>query len=77
MVISLSVHKGGILLFKDVTKSQLVLSFLMVFIGFSQAYNNWGEKRALSLFFLTSSILVLILTILALIVYRKRKTSKD
>jgi len=69
--------KGGILLFKDVSKLQLVLSFLMIFIGFSQAFNNWGEKRALSLFFLTSSILALILAIIALIVYRKRQIAKD
>lgn len=68
----LSVHKGGILLFENVSKLQLTLSFVMVFIGFSQAFNNWGEKRTLSLFFLTSSILVLILAIIALMVYRKR-----
>lgn len=49
----------------------------MVFIGFSQAFNNWEEKRTLSLFFLTSSFLVLILAILALIDYRKRQISKD
>jgi len=49
----------------------------MVFIGFSQAFNNWGEKRTLSLFFLTSSILVLIFAIIALIDYRKRQISKD
>ncbi|MFJ7916290.1 MULTISPECIES: hypothetical protein [unclassified Lysinibacillus] len=64
-------------MFKDVSKLQLVLSFLMIFSGFSQAFNNWGEKRTLSLFFLTSSILLLILAILALIVYRKRQISKD
>ena len=69
--------RGGILLFKDVSKLQLVLSFFMAFIGFSQAYNNWGEKKALSLFFLTSSILVLIVASIALIVYRKRQISKD
>ncbi|MEY9972486.1 flagellar biosynthesis/type III secretory pathway M-ring protein FliF/YscJ [Lysinibacillus sp. RC46] len=64
-------------MYKDVSKFQLVLSFLMIFVGFSQAFNNWGEKRALSLFFLTSSILVLILAIIALIVYRKRQITKD
>ncbi|MGE8005273.1 hypothetical protein [Lysinibacillus sp. NPDC093216] len=64
-------------MYKDVSKFQLVLSFLMIFVGFSQAFNNWGEKRALSLFFLTSSILVLILVIIALIVYRKRQITKD
>ncbi|GAB0169231.1 hypothetical protein LSPCS325_26680 [Lysinibacillus sp. CTST325] len=64
-------------MFKDVSKLQLVLSFWMIFIGFSQAFNNWGEKRALSLFYLTSSILVLILAIIALIVYRKRQITKD
>jgi len=60
-------------LFQHISKLQLVLSFFMVFIGFSQAYNNWEEKRILSLFFLTSSILLLILAIIALIVYRKRQ----
>jgi len=64
-------------LYKDVSKFQLVLFFLMIFIGFSQAFNNWGEKRALSLFFLTSSILALIFAIIALIVYRKRQITKD
>ncbi|MFT9817976.1 hypothetical protein [Lysinibacillus sp. NPDC056185] len=64
-------------MYKDVSKFQLVLSFWMIFVGFSQAFNNWGEKRALSLFFLTSSILVLILAINALIVYRKRQITKD
>lgn len=43
---------------KNILKLQLTLSFVMVFMGFSQAFNNWGEKRTLSLFFLTSSILV-------------------
>lgn len=60
-------------MFQHISKLQLVLSFFMVFIGFSQAYNNWEEKRILSLFFLTSSILLLILAIIALIVYRKRQ----
>lgn len=77
MVILLSIHKGGILLFENVSKLQLTLSFVMVFIGFSQAFNNWEEKRTLSFFFLISSILVLILAILALFDYRKRQISKD
>jgi len=77
MVILLSIHKGGNLLFENVSKLQLTLFFVMVFIGFSQAFNNWEEKRTLSLFFLTSSILVLILAIIALIDYRKRQISKD
>ncbi|QDQ00019.1 hypothetical protein FOH38_05485 [Lysinibacillus fusiformis] len=64
-------------MYKDVSKFQLVLYFLMIFVGFSQAFNNWGEKRALSLFFLTSSILALILAIIALIVYRNRQITKD
>lgn len=77
MVMLVSIHKGGILLFENVSKLQLTLSFIMVLIGFSQAFNNWGEKRTLSLFFLTSSILLLIFAAIALIVYRKRQISKD
>ncbi|SCY14232.1 hypothetical protein SAMN02787079_00867 [Lysinibacillus sp. TC-37] len=65
------------LLFKEVSKLQLVLSFLMAFIGFSQAFNNWGEKRMLSLFFLIASIFVLIVASLALIFYRKRQIIKE
>ncbi|WP_249713208.1 hypothetical protein, partial [Bacillus cereus] len=52
--------KVGMLLFKEVSKLQMVLSFLIAFIGFSQAFNNWGEKRMLSLFFLIASMFVLI-----------------
>lgn len=77
MVMLVSIHKGGILLFENVSKLQLTLSFIMVLIGFSQAFNNWGEKRTLSLFFLTSSILLLIFAAIASIVYRKRQISKD
>ncbi len=65
------------LLFKEVSKLQLVLSFLMAFIGFSQAFNNWGEKRMLSLFFLIASIFVLIVASLALIFYRERQIIKE
>jgi len=65
--------KGGILLFKVVSKPQLVLSFLMVLIGFSQAFNNWGEKRGLSLFFLIASSVLLLFSIIGLFVYRKRQ----
>ncbi len=65
------------LLFKEVSKLQLVLSFLMAFIGFSQAFNNWGEKRMLSLFFLIASMFVLIVASLALIFYRKRQIIKE
>ncbi|MEK5486365.1 MULTISPECIES: hypothetical protein [unclassified Lysinibacillus] len=64
-------------MFKEVSKLQLVLSFLMAFIGFSQAFNNWGEKRMLSLFFLIASIFVLIVASLALIFYRKRQIIKE
>ncbi|MCL1694549.1 hypothetical protein [Lysinibacillus sp. BPa_S21] len=64
-------------MFKDISKLQLVLSFFMIFIGFLQAFNNWGEKRTLSLFFLTSSTLALIFAIIGLIVYRKRQITKD
>jgi NADH:ubiquinone oxidoreductase subunit K len=67
----------GMLLFKEVSKLQLVLSFLMAFIGFSQAFNNWGEKRMLSLFFLIASMFVLIVASLALIFYRKRQIIKE
>jgi len=69
--------KVGMLLFKEVSKLQLVLSFLMAFIGFSQAFNNWGEKRMLSLFFLIASIFVLIVASLALIFYRERQIIKE
>ncbi|MEK3726546.1 MULTISPECIES: hypothetical protein [Lysinibacillus] len=64
-------------MFKEVSKLQLVLSFLMAFIGFSQAFNNWGEKRMLSLFFLIASMFVLIVASLALIFYRKRQIIKE
>jgi len=67
----------GMLLFKEVSKLQLVLSFLMAFIGFSQAFNNWREKRMLSLFFLIASMFVLIVASLALIFYRKRQIIKE
>jgi len=69
--------KVGMLLFKEFSKLQLVLYFLMAFIGFSQAFNNWGEKRILSLFFLIASVFVLIVTSIALIFYRKRQIIKE
>ncbi|TQR35303.1 hypothetical protein C7Y47_08655 [Lysinibacillus sphaericus] len=62
-------------MFKNVSNHQLALSFFMVLIGFLQAYNHWGERTTLSLFFLTSSILLLLLSIIGLFVYRKRQIS--
>ena len=77
MVILLGIHKGGLPLFEHVSKFQMVSSFFMALIGFSQAFNYWGERTLLSLFFFGGSTLLLILTIMALVAYRKRQMSND
>ncbi|MFF5994778.1 hypothetical protein AAGS61_08440 [Lysinibacillus sp. KU-BSD001] len=64
-------------MFKHVSKFQMVSSFVMALLGLSQAFNHWGERTFLSLFFFSGSIFLLILTIMALIDYRKRQMSKD
>lgn len=64
--------RGGILLFKNVSKLQLSLSFFIVLISFLQAYNQWGERIILAIFFLILGILLLVLSIIGVIIYRKR-----
>jgi peptidoglycan biosynthesis protein MviN/MurJ (putative lipid II flippase) len=51
---------------KDIPKFRIYINFFIVFIAFFQAYNNWGDKVALSYFFLIGGVVILILNFIAL-----------
>ena len=57
-------------MFKHISKPQIYLSFFVVLISFLQAYNWWGVKMGLSLFFFISGGLILLLNV---IIISKRK----
>lgn len=51
-------------MFKHIPKRQIYLSSFVIVWAFLQAYNWWEVKKGLSLFFLISGILILILNII-------------
>ncbi|MBG9455965.1 hypothetical protein ABE61_18430 [Lysinibacillus sphaericus] len=64
-------------MFKNVSKPQLTLYFSTALLSFLQAINLWGERKAASLFFLTSSILFLLFSIIGLMLFRKQQRSSN
>jgi len=53
------------------------ISFLMVFLGFLQAYNQWGERTILSLFFLVLGIILFVLSVFGVIVYKNEQRNPN
>jgi len=63
-------------MFKYISKRQIYLSVFMVLLSFLQAYNWWEVKKGLSLFFLISGILILILNIIVITLYKRKQIAK-
>jgi len=59
-------------MFKNASKWQIYTAYFTVMLTLLESYNWWGEKQALSLYFLIGSIVLLLMTIVSTIYYIKK-----
>ncbi|SEM78397.1 hypothetical protein SAMN04487786_2597 [Paenisporosarcina quisquiliarum] len=57
---------------KNASKWQVYTAYFTVMLTLLQSYNWWGEKQALSLYFLIGGIVLLLMTIVSTIYYIKK-----